>query len=398
VDLVDTHTCNSAAASFYLQISMLLAVLGGLSVLRRDAERLVLGPLRRMLKQVALYAKNPLAQMSESNKKNKKKKGFRRSRHSAAMTGDDDSDDDSVQDDEIDALGSYETEQLLSAVGKITDLLRKCWGVAGADIISTNLATQEGALAGQFNPTVPGKSVYALFGFAMINHFEHALKNLGGDVMILINDIAHIVHDEVFRWGYGDSGQCNKNLGEVFLMVFRIGLVKEVIIKLEQANNVIFDANKGAGAAVVQSTTRKRAGRKGSANSSQTAVVPRATASKKRASGRGSRASVAAPAEKKVNPQTLNLQSLPGISAFTDRAVMGMLKSFAGIHRDRKILNWTKDHRLNFGVGTFSINMIFGMDAGWAVEGAVGSEHKIDATYLSPHVNMSSRMMAACKM
>jgi hypothetical protein len=195
VDLVDTHTCNSAAASFYLQISMLLAVLGGLSVLRRDAERLVLGPLRRMLKQVALYAKNPLAQMSESNKKNKKKKGFRRSRHSAAMTGDDDSDDDSVQDDEIDALGSYETEQLLSAVGKITDLLRKCWGVAGADIISTNLATQEGALAGQFNPTVPGKSVYALFGFAMINHFEHALKNLGGDVMILINDIAHIVHD-----------------------------------------------------------------------------------------------------------------------------------------------------------------------------------------------------------
>lgn len=41
--------------------------------------------------------------------------------------------------------------------------------------------------------------------------------------------------------------------------------------------------------------------------------------------------------------------------------------------------------------------MIFGMDAGWAVEGAVGSEYKIDATYLSPHVNMTSRMMSACK-
>ena len=34
---------------------------------------------------------------------------------------------------------------------------------------------------------------------------------------------------------------------------------------------------------------------------------------------------------------------------------------------------------------------------GWAVEGAVGSEYKIDATYLSPHVNMASRMMSACK-
>ena len=31
------------------------------------------------------------------------------------------------------------------------------------------------------------------------------------------------------------------------------------------------------------------------------------------------------------------------------------------------------------------------------MEGAVGSEHKIDATYLSPHVNMASRMMSASK-
>ena len=37
------------------------------------------------------------------------------------------------------------------------------------------------------------------------------------------------------------------------------------------------------------------------------------------------------------------------------------------------------------------------MDAGWAVEGAVGSEYKIDATYLSPHVNMAARMMSATK-
>ena len=33
----------------------------------------------------------------------------------------------------------------------------------------------------------------------------------------------------------------------------------------------------------------------------------------------------------------------------------------------------------------------------WAVEGAVGSEYKIDATYLSPHLNMASRTVSACK-
>ena len=80
-----------------------------------------------------------------------------------------------------------------------------------------------------------------------------------------------------------------------------------------------------------------------------------------------------------------------------DRAVLGMLKSFAGIHRDRKILSWNNDFRLGAGVGAFQVSMIYGMDAGWAVEGAVGSEYKIDATYLSPHVNMASRMTSACK-
>lgn len=83
---------------------------------------------------------------------------------------------------------------------------------------------------------------------------------------------------------------------------------------------------------------------------------------------------------------SLSLQSLPGIATFTDRAVIGMLKSFAGIYRDNKIRNWNNDFRLGQGVGIFTVSMIFGMDAGWAVEGAVGSEYKIDATYLSPHV------------
>lgn len=35
--------------------------------------------------------------------------------------------------------------------------------------------------------------------------------------------------------------------------------------------------------------------------------------------------------------------------------------------------------------------------AGWAIEGAIGSEYKIDASYLSPHVNMASRLEAATK-
>ena len=94
----------------------------------------------------------------------------------------------------------------------------------------------------------------------------------------------------------------------------------------------------------------------------------------------------------------LQLSSLPGIATFTDRAVIGMLKTFAGIHRDETLRKrWRDDIRLTYGVGSFHVEMIFGMNAGWAVEGAVGSDYKIDATYLSPHVNMASRMMSATK-
>jgi hypothetical protein len=401
----------SAFASLLLQVSLLFCVLGGLSVLRRDAEVLVLGPLRRMLKKVAQYAKNPLSQPKVPRRTGSQRaKARSRGRSGGRSSGElsETSSDSDSHDEE--ALGSYETEQLITAVSKITDLLRKCWGVAGADIISTNLATREGALTEVFNPTVPGKSVYALFGFACINGFDHILQCLQGEVMILINDIANVLHGEVFRWGFGDSGQCNKNLGAAFLMVYRIGLVKEVIEKLEQATNVIFSSSStvkstGAGGRRIRTTRRASHMSRDSSARSMTSGRSLGGASMDRSLSSShferqqQRNSVKRNKKKsqKVNPQNLSLQSLPGISTFTDRAVVGMLKSFAGIYRDNKIRNWNNDFRLSAGVGVYTVSMIFGMDAGWAVEGAVGSEYKIDATYLSPHVNMASRMMAACK-
>lgn len=320
-----------------------------------------------MLKIVARYAKNPLVPPKVRNQTGTI------NRKGSNLKLDDIGEDSDDEADSGDSLGSYETEQLITAVTNITDLLRKCWGVAGADIISTNLATREGAL-GVFNPTVPGKSVYALFAFAAIDGFDHALRNLNRDVMKLINDVAKVLHDEVFRWGFGESGQCNKNLGSAFLMVFRIGLVEEVIEKLEQAQDVIW-SGQTPGPSKRRATVPK---------SKNTQVVKKMIDEKK---------------DRRVATKAmgLSLQSLPGISAFTDRAVIGMLKSFAGIYRDQKVLDWSKDFRLSAGVGAFRVSLIFGMDAGWAVEGAVGSEYKIDATYLSPHVNMASRMTGACK-
>jgi class 3 adenylate cyclase len=49
------------------------------------------------------------------------------------------------------------------------------------------------------------------------------------------------------------------------------------------------------------------------------------------------------------------------------------------------------------GMKTDSPDMGFGLHYGWAIEGAVGSERKVDATYLSPHVNMAARLEKATR-
>lgn len=148
-------------------------------------------------------------------------------------------------------------------------------------------------------------------------------------------------------------------------MVYRIGDFKEVEEKKARATEVIFTSSEEKSKKTSQAVKRR---------------------------GRAAR-------KKKTDKEldTLQLASLPGIQAFTDRALLGMLKSFAGLHRDQSIMKWSKDFRLGAGVDAFSLGLLYGMDAGWGVEGAVGSEFKIDATYLSPHVNMASRMMSACK-
>jgi class 3 adenylate cyclase len=41
--------------------------------------------------------------------------------------------------------------------------------------------------------------------------------------------------------------------------------------------------------------------------------------------------------------------------------------------------------------------MGFGLHFGWAIEGSIGSDFKIDASYLSPNVNISSRLECATR-
>ena len=43
----------------------------------------------------------------------------------------------------------------------------------------------------------------------------------------------------------------------------------------------------------------------------------------------------------------------------------------------------------------FEVQLSFGMHVGWAIEGAIGSKFKIDASYLSPNVNIAARLASS---
>ena len=92
-----------------------------------------------------------------------------------------------------------------------------------------------------------------------------------------------------------------------------------------------------------------------------------------------------------------SLYFFTGLDFLADKALIGFLKVLVEVNRDLQVVGYRTDKRLESDAGAFKLRMGFGLHAGWAIEGAVGSLQKVDATYLSPHVNMAARMEAASR-
>lgn len=81
-----------------------------------------------------------------------------------------------------------------------------------------------------------------------------------------------------------------------------------------------------------------------------------------------------------------------------DLSVYSYLKVIAKLNKYDHILKYNNDRRLRHRLSNkFKVRMGFGLHQGWAIEGSIGSYFKIDASYLSPNVNMASRLEAATK-
>lgn len=278
--------------------------------LSKDTEDLVLDPLEAMIKKVDRISKNPLEaaaieeqetqELEEVKQKNLKKWQILKERL------------------------SYEPAILERTVIKIGTLLAIGFGEAGSAIIAQNMAQGSGSV----NPMIEGKKIVAIFGFCDIRYFSEITDILKTDILPFVNTVADIVHSIVNLY----QGAPNKNIGEAFLLIWKIPDGPDGEVTRGEENQLIA----------------------------------------------------------KMGPQTRGL---------ADLSIFAFIKVIAGINKSEKLLELSKNESLlkELNASEFKVSMGFGLHIGWGIEGAIGSKFKIDASYLSPNVNMAARLEAATR-
>jgi len=80
-----------------------------------------------------------------------------------------------------------------------------------------------------------------------------------------------------------------------------------------------------------------------------------------------------------------------------EKALISFLKVNIDINRSPDLRQYNSPDskigaRLRKYIPDFRVRLGFGLHIGWAIEGAIGSIRKIDASYLSPHINLAGRL------
>lgn len=76
-----------------------------------------------------------------------------------------------------------------------------------------------------------------------------------------------------------------------------------------------------------------------------------------------------------------------------DLAVLSFVKMVAEISKSHTLLKYKNNKALKNRINNYKgVKLGYGLHVGWAIEGPIGSEYKIDASYLSPNVDMAGRL------
>ena len=94
----------------------------------------------------------------------------------------------------------------------------------------------------------------------------------------------------------------------------------------------------------------------------------------------------------------LKVYNCEQVNQICDMALISILKMFAGIEKSKEIKKFKNIEQIIQKFGKDSIKIGFGIHLGWSIEGAIGSNFKIDASYLSPNCNMANTCEEKTKM
>ena len=273
-------------------------------LLSKDTNDTIIEPLENMIQTVKNISKNPLTAIQESEKNSlMKEEAFEGTFYKGKKP-----------------TKLLETQILEQLIIKIGALMVLGFGEAGSTIIAKNMEQSKGDV----DPMVPGKRQLCIFGFCDIRQFSDVTEILEQDIMLFVNEIAFYVHKHVDRC----LGATNKNLGDVFVLVWKF------------PDNVI---------------------------------------------------------TKDKNKNKMLIENHPFIPQLADLTIISFIKIILEINSNSELLKYNENPLILQKLPNFTVKMGFGLHFGWGIEGAIGSEYKIDASYLSPNVNLSSRLCAATK-
>lgn len=313
----------SIEAVFNVSLTLfVVAVLAiGSLLFSRDANRLVLFPVERMMARMAKIRTNPFEAMKMSEDE------YHRELHSAAeritilgftvpprwhfllpKSYRREKTDREIQHIRQSQKKLMETVILEKTIIKLGGLCALGFGEAGSTIIASNM---QGGQSADITVMVPGRKVTAIFGFCDIRNFTDATEILQDAVMVFVNQISEIVHTIVDEY----RGAANKNIGDAFLLVWRLEADFPAWLRTRMA----------------------------------------------------------------------------------DLSILCFLRIIAWTNRSPVIAAYRTHDGLLARMPNYRVRMGFGLHLGWAIEGAIGSEFKVDASYLSMNVNMASRLEAATK-
>ena len=281
-------------------------------------------------------------------------------------------------------LSGLETTSLIRALLRLAELLAVALGPSGTSfykaVVSTNTTTEAGrtgrrggknTIKGGLN--LKGVRVSGIFMFCDIRNFTDTTELLQGDVFRWINGIAGVVHGICSE----HNGSAVKHVGDAFLMVWTLPLMKDFEEEEEEEEGVTEgggeggEGGEGCGSREGGGMWRRRTGVSSSFSPGPTPAAA----------------------------EVLSRQNKWECTQQAEKCLLAVARiTIALADEHRFIVPVSSSSRdLLIGSGLNRVRVGFGLHAGNAIQGAIGSHLKVDVTFISKSSEVAEHLEGKTK-